>query len=190
MPEIIAPRRNFFIVTGGPGAGKTTLLACLQEAGATTAPEAGRAIIRVQNAIGGLARPDRHPALYAELMLSWDIRSHEEASARSGTIFFDRGVPDTLGYLTLIGQPVPPHMHRAAEMFRYNRMVFMLPPWPEIYVSDMERKQSLEEAERTFEALRETYVELGYRPVLVPRAPVRERRDFVLVAVEAEFGGG
>lgn len=187
MADISALRRNFFVITGGPGAGKTTLLAHLRESGAATAPEAGRAIIRAQTAIGGPARPDINPALYAELMLSWDIRSYEEASTRSGPVFFDRGVPDTLGYLKLIGLPVPPHIHRAAERFRSAETVFMLPPWPEIYVSDSERKQSLDEAEQTFKALHETYVQLGYRPVVVPRAPVKARRDFVMSVIGAKL---
>ncbi|WP_274424578.1 AAA family ATPase [Chelativorans sp. YIM 93263] len=180
----LASSRNFFIVSGGPGSGKTTLLSHLQSAGAATAPEAGRAIIRAQTAIGGPARPDHDPALYAELMLSWDLRSYEEASSHPGNVFFDRGVPDTLGYLRLVGQAIPSHMWRAAEAFRYNEAVFMLPPWPEIYAPDTERKQTLDDAERTFEALRQIYLELDYRPVLLPRSSVEERVKSMLAAID------
>ncbi|MFC6490298.1 AAA family ATPase [Nitratireductor sp. GCM10026969] len=175
--------RNLFIVTGGPGAGKTTLIEALQAAGLATAPEAGRAIIRAQRAIDGPARPDRDRALYAELMLSWELRSYETARAGGRPHVCDRGIPDTIGYLRLIGLPVPPHLEKAALMFRYNETVFILPPWPEIYTVDTERAQTLDEAERTYEAMRAVYTELGYRLSPVPRAEVEERRDFVLDGV-------
>jgi len=174
--------RNFFVVTGGPGAGKTTLLVSLAKAGLTITPEAGRAIIRAQRAIGGPALPDSDPALFAELMLGWDMRSYEAADPSKPT-FFDRGIPDTVGYLRLTGLPVPSHMLSAAERFRYSEAVFILPPWPEIFSTDSERKQTVDEAERTFEAIRATYGELGYRLISVPRLPVDERRAFVLTSM-------
>ena len=183
MPPIVA--RNLFVITGGPGAGKTTLVAAMQAKGLAVAPEAGRAIVRAQRAIGGPAGHDRDQALYTELMLAWEIRSFEEAREAQGIRLFDRGIPDLVGYCRLIGKPVPAHVTRAVELFRYNETVFILPPWPEIYVQDAERSQSLEEAERTYEAMRTAYVEGGYRPVHLPRASVEERREFLLAAIQA-----
>ena len=52
---------QFFVLTGGPGAGKTTLIEALRDAGFATAPEAGRAIIRDQLAIGGPATHQNNP---------------------------------------------------------------------------------------------------------------------------------
>lgn len=170
--------RKLFVVTGGPGAGKSTLIAALTASGQASAPEAGRGIIQAQRAIGGPALPWREPALFAEMMLSWDIRSYEEASA--GITFMDRGVPDTLGYLNLIGHPVPAHMEHAARRYRYEQTVFILPPWREIYAQDIERKQDFGEADATFQCLRAVYAELGYDLVEVPKADVDERAAFVL----------
>ena len=48
---------RFFVLTGGPGSGKTTLIQALAKRGFATAPEAGRGIIRDQQAIGGAALP-------------------------------------------------------------------------------------------------------------------------------------
>src|SRR5690606_23699617 len=107
MPE---PMR--FVVTGGPGAGKSSMIAALAARGARTFPEAGRAILRLSDASGSPAHAARSPEAYAEAMLLWDMRSWSEAAA--GPAFFDRGVPDTIGYLRLIGRPVPAHMERAA----------------------------------------------------------------------------
>ena len=176
---------RLFVLTGGPGAGKTRLLEALAAAGHAVAPEAGRAIIRDQLAVDGPGLPWRDRALFAELMLSFDLRSHQEAQARGAPIFFDRGVPDSIGYLRLCGLPVPEHFDRAALAFRYARIVFAAPPWREIYAQDAERKQDFAEAERTYEAVSAAYREHGYELVALPRADVATRAAFLLDRVES-----
>ncbi|AZO29508.1 MULTISPECIES: AAA family ATPase [unclassified Mesorhizobium] len=171
---------RFIVLTGGPGSGKTTLIEALKAAGFATAPEAGRDIIRDQVAIGGAALPWQDRTLFADLMLSWELRSWHAAHAEPGPVFFDRGAPDTIGYLRLCGLPVPDHVTSAAEKFRYARRVFIAPPWPEIFAQDEERKQTLDEAERTFQSVTSVYAELGYELVPLPLAPVEERLRFVL----------
>jgi len=180
---------RLFVVTGGPGAGKTTLLAALATAGHAVAPEAGRAIIRDQLAIDGPALPWRDRALFAEMMLSFDLRSHGEAQASASPVFFDRGVPDSIGYLRLCGLPVPEHFDRAARGFRYARIVFAAPPWRAIYARDAERKQDFAEAERTYEAVTAAYRDHGYELVELPRADVGTRAAFVLDRVRGLASG-
>ncbi|MDG4879964.1 AAA family ATPase [Mesorhizobium sp. WSM4884] len=170
---------RFFVLTGGPGSGKTTLIEALKAAGFATAPEAGRGIIRDQVAIGGPALPWQDRALFAELMLSWELRSWHAAHADRGFVFFDRGVPDTIGYLRLCGLPVLDHIASAATTFRYARRVFIAPPWPAIFTQDQERKQTLDEAERTFQSVASVYAELGYELMPLPLASVEERVRFV-----------
>ncbi|MEV4223949.1 AAA family ATPase [Nonomuraea sp. NPDC049725] len=175
----------YVVFTGGPGSGKSTLVEALRGRGLAAMPEAGRAIIREQAAIGGAALPWADPGLFAELMLSFDLRSYREAP-EEGTVLFDRGVVDVAAYLTLSGLPVPPHVRAAARAVRYGR-VFAAPPWPEIYERDAERKQDLAEAERTYEACVAAYQEYGYELVVLPRASVEERAGFV--ARELGTGG-
>jgi predicted ATPase len=176
---------SFFVLTGGPGSGKSTLLSALAARGHGVAPEAGRAIIRQQQAIDGPALPWRDRAAFAEAMLAFDMRSHEERRAQPGPVFFDRGVPDVLGYLCLCDLPVPPHLARAAILYRYAPLVFVAPPWREIYANDAERRQDWLEAERTHAAMVETYGRLGYTLAELPRAGVAERVTFVLARVGA-----
>lgn len=170
---------RFHVITGGPGSGKTTLIGALQKAAYAGTAEAGRGIILDQVAIGGPALPWNDPALFAEAMLVWEMRSHHLAREQRGKVFFDRGVPDVIGYLRLEGLPVPEHVRKAADVFRYNRKVFIAPPWPEIYTQDSERRQSLEEASRTYDAMVAAYTECGYGLVELPRATVAERLRFV-----------
>jgi predicted ATPase len=171
---------RFFVLTGGPGSGKSTLIERLLGRGYAGSEETRRAIIRDQVRIGGQALPWRDPKAYAELMLGWEMRSHRVARDRPGTVFFDRGVPDVIGYLRLQDLPVPAYMAKAAELFRYNRRVLIAPPWPEIYEQDTERKQDLEEAERTYLAMQKTYAEFGYVLIELPRVSVEERLRFAL----------
>lgn len=170
---------RFVVITGGPGSGKSTLIEHLAAMGFASLPEAGRAVIRDQSAIGGRALPWADPDLFAELMLGWEMRSHRLASRFSGAVLFDRGVVDVAGYLRVEGRPVPDHVDAAARRFRYRRTVFIAPPWPEIYRRDTERRQSLGEAERTHAAMVAVYTEYGYNLVELPRAPAADRAGFV-----------
>lgn len=171
---------RFFILTGGPGSGKSSLIDALERRGYPRSVEAGRGIIQDQVDIGGPALPWADRALFAELMLSWEMRNYSLAQEQPGTVFFDRGVLDVAGYLRLSGLPVPQHVVNAAEMFRYNRRVFVAPPWKEIFHPDQERKQEFDEAFRTYDALTATYKEFGYELVELPRVSVEERVQFVL----------
>ena len=177
---------HLIVITGGPGSGKTTLIDALEAAGFARTHEAGRGIIQDQAAIGGEALPWRDPLAFAEQMLAWDMRSYRMAQAQPGPVFCDRGIPDTIGYLRLMRLPVPAHMTRAAELFRYSPRVFIAPPWREIFAQDAERRQDFAEAERTYQAMAETYTGLGYELVMLPRLPVADRMRFVL----GEIGDG
>ncbi len=178
---------NFIVISCGPGSGKSTLIDALERRGYARTIEAGRAIIRQQVAIGGTALPWSDPALFSQLMLAWEMRSYATAQERKEPVFFDRGVPDVIGYLTLCGLPVPPHMEQASAMFRYNKTVFLAPPWAEIFAQDDERKQDFKEAMRTFEAMENTYSRLGYEIALLPKSSVEERVDFIRQTLPSVF---
>ncbi len=171
---------HFFVITGGPGSGKSTLLDSLQARGFGRSLEAGRGIIQDQVAIGGRALPWSDPAAFADLMLCWEMRSYRMAQEWKGIVFFDRGLPDVVGYLRLMTLPVPDYMEKAPRTFRYNHRVFIAPPWEDIFAPDQERRQSFAEAVRTYEVMVETYQNYRYELVEIPRVPVEERVEFVI----------
>jgi predicted ATPase len=113
-------------------------------------------------------------------MFEWELRSYARALESDGVVFFDRGIPDVAGYLRLMNLPVPEHIAAAARMQRYNTRVFIAPPWPAIFAQDAERKQTLAEAERTYQAMIETYTSYGYELVELPLVSVDERAAFVI----------
>lgn len=112
-------------------------------------------------------------------MTARDLAAHAAAATATGSIFFDRGLPDVVGYRRLAGLPASPSLDAACAVLRYHRRVFIAPPWPDIYATDAERRQTLAEAEQTCRVMAAVYAELGYELVELPRVGVAERLAFV-----------
>jgi predicted ATPase len=178
-------RPNFFIISGGPGSGKTSIIDRLDARGFTTVGESGRAIIREQAESGGNATHTGDAAAFGLLMLERGIADYRRMLKADEPVFFDRGIAELAGYWRLIDQPLPPSVVAAAQEYRSNALVFLAPPWREIYRQDAERKQDWDEAVRTFELVRAAYDEAGYMTVEIPKDTVQRRVGFILAEADA-----
>jgi predicted ATPase len=176
-------RDNFYIFTGGPGSGKTSVIEALRAQGYACVAEVGRQIIQEQTAIGGNALHTADAVKYRDLMLSRSIYTYNQVQERDAPVFFDRGIPELVGYGDLIGAETPAYIRKAADLFRYNKRVFIMPPWAEIYAQDDERKQDFAEAVETWRVAAEIYPQLGYELVEVPKLSISGRVDFVLASI-------
>lgn len=174
MTNITNPR---IILTGGPCAGKTTLINALKARSFTCREESGRAIIQDQTRINGNALPWKSPLLFAEMMLTMDMHAWHRSGDNDIAVFYDRGIPDIAGYLSLTGEEIPVYLINAIDHFRYAPKVILLPPWKAIYQQDTERRQSWGEAVRTYEAMCTTYEQYGYQLLELPPAPVAIRLE-------------
>ncbi len=175
-------KENFYVITGGPGVGKTSILEELLKSGYEVVPEIAREIIRDQMKVNGEGLPWKNKELYTDLMLKASVDSYVEAFNNSSTsiLFFDRGILDTLCYAQMVGIRISDEMNEMVNSYLYNKRVFILPPWLEIYQTDDERKQTWEEAVFTYEKMKETYTKYGYEIIEVPKGSVENRRDFIL----------
>ena len=173
-------RDNCYILAGGPGAGKTTVLESLRTRGHACVAEAARRVLREQARIGGNATHDGARARYRDLMLELGLRDYHAVAETSAPVFFDRGIPELSGYGNAPGEADPPALTRAITERRYNDIVFLFPPWPEIYVHDDLRKHSFDHAIEVFETCRTVYRRCGYETVEVPKADVETRAAFIL----------
>ncbi|MGE0668588.1 MAG: AAA family ATPase [Sphingomonadales bacterium] len=168
------------IISGCSGGGKSTLLGELARRGHAVCEEAGRQVVKKQLYIGGDALPWGNAAKFVELTVSRTINNMINA-ARSGRLtFFDRGIIDQVAGGTHAGLAVPEHVRTAARRLRCNWLVFLAPPWREIFATDAERRHGFEEAASSFEPLRAAYQAMEYAIVELPRISPGRRADFVL----------
>jgi predicted ATPase len=168
---------NFFVFTGGGGTGKSTLIEHLAAAGELTIAENIRAVIREQVETGGRAVPWLDAKACCDLTTDRDIAAFDRLADETRRVFFDRGLMDMHG---ANGVPPSPALVEAIRTRRYNRRVFVFPPWREIYAVDAERREDWSRMQAVFEQILRTLPELGYEPVVVPKGSVEARTAFVL----------
>jgi predicted ATPase len=170
-----------FVMTGGPGAGKTTVLEALAMRGFACVPDSARAIIRQRKGAGLSPRPA--PAQFGREMLEADMAQYRETPVHRDPVFFERGVCDALGFLAVHRAISGAEAAARVKEFPYNEVVFLLPPWEEIYTVDTERDQSFSEAVAVCESVRQWYTRWGYQLLEVPKGNVEERVNFILRTV-------
>lgn len=172
----------FYVITGGPGSGKTTVLAELAQRGRSCIPEDARAVIQEQIVSGGNAVPWLEASRFADLLMERSIATYRAQAAKNlqVSVYFDRGVGDAFTCADLVGHTLSTYLREQANACRYRNPVFLAPYWPAIYTTDTERRQTIEEAERTEHAIVHTYTELRYEIVRLPRVSPAERADFIL----------
>ncbi|REA60622.1 hypothetical protein DSL64_13845 [Dyadobacter luteus] len=171
---------NSIIITGGPGSGKSTLIDQLSLKGHHCVPEVSRVLIQEEVANGGSCLPWINLKCFADLVLErmvFDYNCNLQVGAAS---FFDRGIPDIIAYLQVGGIPVGKNFYQASENYRYHDIVFVGPPWKEIYVNDEERWQTFEESTILHNAIVSIYQKLGYNTIALPKTSVSSRCDFIL----------
>lgn len=177
-------KNNYVVISGCSGGGKSTLLSELVHRGYSVVLEPGRQIVKEQIAIEGDALPWTNLKKFLDLALSRYLFQFNSQKESQSLIFFDRGIIDALQ----LNQPQPEYFQHAAKNFRYNRLVFLVPPWPEIFVSDPERQHNFESAKKEFDELVIKYKDYGYETVLIPKVGVKERVDFILEKLGAPTG--
>jgi predicted ATPase len=171
---------NRFVCAGGPGAGKTTVVDALRRRGFYCLPDVARAIIKTRLSSGLSARPE--PAEFARAIFDGDVSNYRAAPAH-GTCFFDRGVVDALGGLLQCGAMSHDDIGFNLRRYPYNRVVFLFPPWQEIYQTDSERDQTYAESVRVFRSVKSWYSRCGYQTEDVPIGTLAERVAFIEHAV-------
>ena len=143
--------------------------------------EPGRRVVARELEGSGLALPWVDGVAFARLLLDLSLEDRVAAERWSGWVFFDRGLIDVAAALQhLTGEPV---VNELRHLHRYNRHVFLTPPWREIYKTDQERRHGFTEAVAEYDRLREVYPCLGYEISILPKIDVEARADLILAAL-------
>ena len=172
---------RFVLISGCSGGGKSTLLAELRARGHPVVEEPGRRIVKHELETGGRALPWIDGVAFTHRAIETALADREGARPHSGWVFFDRGLIDAASALEdLTGEPV---LQSLALAHRYHRRVFMAPPWPEIYVTDAERRHGFDAGLAEYDRLEKALPALGYEVITLPKVSVAARADFVLAAL-------
>ncbi len=175
---------HFVVISGCSGGGKSTLLTELGRRGYATVDEPGRRIVKQELLGEGLALPWVDETAFARRAIALSLADRTIASHVTDWVFFDRGLVDAAAALQhLTGEPT---LATFGQAHRYHRRVFFTPPWPEIYVTDPDRRHDLDAAATEYRRLLEVYPSLGYEVTILPKVSVPERADFIVHSLEGQ----
>lgn len=176
------------VITGGPCSGKTTVIDALEKSGFTCIHEFVRDITKEEKKKNGTSltftrnpiATVANPLDFNTKILNARITQYKSVKLKkTDLIFFDRGIPDVLAYMECFGQSYSSVFKNACTNNVYD-IVFLMPPWPEIYTTDNERFEGYDEALLINDALIKIYTSFGYALQIVPKTTVAERIDFIL----------
>ncbi len=174
-------RNNCYVITGSVGVGKTTLInyLCKQYKKFYKVPEIAAELIEEQMTIGGHLIPWIDRYAFEEELLKRKIEAFLIAPENK-ICLFDRGIPEAIAFFKLENKYVPQKYYEAAEEYRYNDKIFILPPWKEIYENRPTRPQKWEEALKLHKLIIEVYRDIGYYLVEVPKTSLEKRAQFII----------
>lgn len=129
---------RYVLLSGCSGGGKSTLLTELRRRGFTVVSEPGRRIVEAELRDGGGALPWIDLAAFAKRAMQMAADDRERVTGETGWVFFDRRLIDAAVALQhATGQPAEDLL---ASYSRHYRKIFLTPPWPQIFVTDRERR--------------------------------------------------
>lgn len=176
---------NLIIITGCSGGGKSTLIAELHRRGYATVDEPGRRVVARELANDGSALPWVDLADFAREAIKLAEEDHRRMAAEGRWVFFDRSLVDAFAALSFATDD-DTAASALQQAPRYNRSVFVVEPWPEIFVQDDERRHSFADAVEEFDRLSALYPKLGYEWIVLPRTSVAERAGMLLATITAK----
>lgn len=168
------------VITGGPGSGKTALIKFLEQEGHFVMHEISRDITLEAQRQGIAQLFLEDPILFSEKLLEGRLKQFQEADNRpTPVLFYDRGMPDVTAYMDFVNTIYPESFSNTCLNYRYD-VVFVLPPWEDIYEQDNERYESFDQAEKIFLYLKNSYQNYGYKVQEVPVGSIKERVEYIL----------
>jgi predicted ATPase len=169
-------RTNWCVITGAPCSGKTSVVEELERRGYKVVHEAARAYIDQQLAAGhrlDQIKADERAFENHILNTKLDI----ESTLPSGeTIFFDRGLPDSIAYFKLAGLNADTPFKKSKRR-RYRRIFFFERLG---FLKDRVRSEDEDTADRLSSLIEESYRLLEYEIIKVPVLSIEQRVDFIL----------
>lgn len=172
------------MITGGPSTGKTTVINELERRGYHCIEEISRQVTKKaqEDGIEQLFLED--PLLFSKLLLKGREKQFKKVDkSKNELVFFDRGIPDVHAYMNYLGVDYPDIYIKKSKKYEYD-LIFLMPPWEEIYTTDKERYESFEQSLAIYNHLRNAYENIGYQVVEIPIGSINQRIDFILTTIK------
>jgi predicted ATPase len=167
---------NWNVITGAPCSGKTSVINELERRGYKVVHETARAYIDrrlneglLLEAIKADARQFESHILEEKIRIEIDLPQNE-------TIFFDRGIPDSVAYFKLAGLDTAEPLSKSC-LFRYRRIFFFERLK---FLKDRIRSEDNKTADRLDSLIQESYRRLKYEIIPVPALSIKQRVRFIL----------
>ncbi len=174
-------KKRKIVITGGPSTGKSTVIEELKNRQYTCFDEVSRDIIKEARKEGIEQLFLTDPLLFSRKLIEGRVKQYHKAdNVDDELVFFDRGIPDVNAYLKYSKQEIPQEFEEITRAHPYDRIVFIMPPWDEIFTNDAERYESFNQAQLIHNKLVNYYKELDYYLIFVPFGPVNKRVDYMI----------
>lgn len=184
---------HWYVLTGAPCSGKSSVLEVMKERGYRVVEEAARTYIDQELSQGKtLAEVRRDEKAFQDAVLEMKFqiernlaREQQQQQQQPQTVFFERGIPDSVAYAVANGFEL--HHKELEATFRTckYKKVFLLERLP--YQLDYARVEDVHMQERLHEELKRVYAQIPHVPLVsVPVLSVEERVDFICKHVETD----
>jgi predicted ATPase len=163
-----------YILTGAPGSGKTTLIDLLGKTFCTFKEHAAQLITDGFNAPINI---ESQSDSFGERVLNQRIKDYQ-ASSECGVSFFDRGIPDGLGYSYFMSKKPSNELLEAINLYRYDH-ILLFKPWKKIYSTTPVRREDFQTSVKIYDKIVRAYQDSGYLLNEIPSEEIPERLEFI-----------
>lgn len=140
-------------------------------------PEPGRRVIAEERNGNGDALPWKNARAFCHRVIETGLADFRQTDR--SLVIFDRSALDALIWFDRTNTPLDENIRQAILDLQYDRLVYLVPPWPEIFEQDQDRRHDLSEAIAEYGALCDRLPVYGFQPVIVPKKPIPARADWL-----------
>jgi predicted ATPase len=166
------------LITGGPGSGKTSLINELSKRNFNCEHEIVRSLT-----LEGKKRGNNQPFLKNPLKFTnelLDLRIIQFNKIQNNIItFYDRGVHDTLAYLSYVNIDINEDLIKKCKKIKYD-LIFALSPWEKIYKKDECRYENFDESKKIFNHIIKIYKYFKMDIIVLKQGTIDERVKEIL----------
>jgi predicted ATPase len=156
---------RWVVIIGAPGSGKTTILNYIKASGYHVEPEAARVVIQKQLQQGNPVLPWTDRVAFDRLILPV-LREAFERARPGQTVFYDRGLPDLIGWALYEGLD-PSFYLTLAKQYRYEHTAYFA-LGDSSYEANIERPYTFDQAQLIYENLVQGYRMAEYNVCSIP----------------------